>query len=66
MENLRANRDCLQIFRRHVIESNRLEEAELDAIDAEAIEMIDSAREAAKAAPFPDPSTLTDNVYVSY
>lgn len=65
-EDNRANRDCLKIFRAKVTEAGVLSDDELNAIDAEVMTLIDEAVDEAVAAPFPDSSELTTDVYVSY
>lgn len=65
-EALRRDKDCLKNFRAWVGEAALLEEAELDAIDAEALELIEEAVVEARAAPPPDPSETVTDVYVSY
>lgn len=66
LTDARENRDCLKIMRHKLVKGKKASDEELDAIDRESVELIDSCREAAKAAAFPDPSTLTQNTYVSY
>jgi TPP-dependent pyruvate/acetoin dehydrogenase alpha subunit len=65
-EDNRANRDCLKIFRAKVTEAKVLSNAELDAIDAEVMELIEQSVVEAKAAPLPGPEQLLADVYVSY
>jgi pyruvate dehydrogenase E1 component alpha subunit len=65
-EDNRKNRDCLKIFRAKVTEAGVLTDAELDAIDAEVMTLIEDAVAEAKAAPLPTPADLTTDVYVSY
>jgi pyruvate dehydrogenase E1 component alpha subunit len=62
----RANRDCLTRLRRLMSEGGLAEESELQAIDAEVEAQIEEAVLAARAAPLPDLSTLTTDVYLSY
>jgi pyruvate dehydrogenase E1 component alpha subunit len=66
LEDVRENRDCVKIMRDKLIKGRKARAAELDAIDREVIDLITACRETAKAAAFPDPATLTDNIYVSY
>jgi pyruvate dehydrogenase E1 component alpha subunit len=49
-----------------VTEAGVLTDAELDAIDAEALALIDEAVVGALAAPEPTPDDLLTDVYVSY
>jgi TPP-dependent pyruvate/acetoin dehydrogenase alpha subunit len=65
-DDLRANRNCLTKFRTAVTEAGVLDDAELDAIDAEALALIDEAVVGALAAPEPTPDDLLTDVYVSY
>jgi len=58
------NRDPLQGFEAHVVEAGLVDAAELRRIDLEVEEELASAVEAAEAAPFPDVSELTRDVYV--
>jgi TPP-dependent pyruvate/acetoin dehydrogenase alpha subunit len=64
--DVRENKDCIKIMREKLIKGKKASEKELDAIDEEVVALIDHCREVAKAAPYPDPSTLCDNIYVSY
>ncbi len=66
VRRLRAERDCLQHFRRRVGEVGLLETAELDAVDQEVAALIDQAVATARAAAPPDPGALLTDVYVSY
>src|SRR6202795_3594907 len=62
VKRLREERDCLQNFRRRVIEASLLDEAELDGVEREVAALIDSAVETARAAPVPDPAQLLTDV----
>ena len=62
----RQDRDCLKKFRARVAAERWLKPKQLDAIDAEAEELIERAVAEGLAAPFPDVSELTTDVYVSY
>ena len=66
VRRLRAERDCLQHFRRRVGEAGLLELSDLDAIEGEVAALIERAVEAARAAPPPPDSALLTDVYVSY
>ncbi len=66
VEQHRENRDCLKIFRANVTADGRLSDADLDAVDAEVLALIDTAVEQAQASPPPDISELTTDVYISY
>jgi pyruvate dehydrogenase E1 component alpha subunit len=58
--------DCLKNFRARVTQEGWLSGADLDAIDAAVLAQIDAAVAKAKAAPPPDESELTTDVYISY
>ena len=66
LDRLRAERDCIKIFRASVTGAKLLEDADLDAIDAEALAAIETAVEEARQAPRPQPENVLDNVYISY
>lgn len=66
LDRIRSERDCLKAFRTRVGEAGLLTVAELDAIDAEVAALIDTATAEAKAAPPPDPATVTTDVYAEY
>jgi pyruvate dehydrogenase E1 component alpha subunit len=64
IEKARAEQDCLQIFRAGV--QGKIDEAELDAIDAEVQEQVDEAVAAARAAAYPAVENVTTDVYINY
>ena len=66
VEKLRAERDCLKIFREKVTSDGSLSDAQLDEIDGEVGTLIEESVNEAKAAEFPDESELLTDVYVSY
>ncbi|MEE8544657.1 MAG: thiamine pyrophosphate-dependent dehydrogenase E1 component subunit alpha [Alphaproteobacteria bacterium] len=66
VEKLRAERDCLTLFRTRVGEAGLLQADQLDAIDGEVAELIDEAVAEAAAAPPPGPEDLLSDVYISY
>jgi pyruvate dehydrogenase E1 component alpha subunit len=66
VDRLKAERDCLNLFRQRVTEAGLLEAAQLDAIDREASQLIDQALAEAKAAPAPTEADLLTDVYASY
>ena len=66
VKKLRDQKDCLDLFRRRVSEAGLLEDAEFEAIDAEARELIERSVAKAKAAPYPKPEALLTDVYKSY
>ncbi len=63
---LRAERDCLKLFRRKVSEAGLLEGAALDVIEGEVATLIEGAVRRAKADAMPEPADLLTDVYVSY
>jgi TPP-dependent pyruvate/acetoin dehydrogenase alpha subunit len=65
-KELRQNHDCLKNFRARVTEAALLDGADMDAIDAEVLALIEEAVVEAKADPQPDPASLYADVYVSY
>jgi len=66
LDRLRATRDCLKIFRASVTGAKLLTDADLDAVDTDALAAIESAVEASRAAARPGEENLLENVYISY
>ncbi len=66
LERIRAERDCIKIFRARVLGASLLEENELDEIDRLALADIDAAVEASRRAPRSNPEDVLQDVYVSY
>ncbi len=66
MRNERKYLDPLNIFRARVLQGDILSEDALNKVDDEVAKLIDEAVAEARAAPMPDLSTLTTDVYVSY
>ena len=66
LDRLRAERDCLRIFRASVTGAGLLDDADLDAIDADALAAIENAVQASRAAPRPTAANVLENVYISY
>ena len=66
VEGLRERVDCLQLFRRRVLEAALLEREELDRVDDEVPGLIDEATAEAKGAPPPTEADLLTDVYVAY
>ena len=66
VEEIRANRDCLQQYARRVTGAGLVDEADLRRIDEEVAAVIDDAVDKAKAAEEPKPADLLTDVYVSY
>jgi pyruvate dehydrogenase E1 component alpha subunit len=63
---LRESMDCLKRFRARVDADRRVPAAELDAIDAEVLAVIDRAVAEARAAPAPVEADLYTDVYIHY
>lgn len=66
VDDIRANRDCLKIFRNRVLESGVLKAEELDAIDDEVMALIARSVVEARAAEEPGIADLVTDVYVRY
>ena len=66
VEDLRAHKDCLRIFRRRVTETSLLDNDQLDAVDSEVKTTIRRVLEQARTAPLPPPEELSRDVYASY
>ncbi len=64
-EEWKQRRDPLERFERRVVEAGLLAADELRTIDGEVAAELDAAVRAAEAAPFPDPSSVTADVYVT-
>lgn len=62
----RETMDCLKRFRARMETDRAVSAAELDAIDAEVLALIDRCVAEAKAAPLPAESELTTDVYIRY
>ena len=66
LDKLRAERDCLKIFRSKVISDFDLKEEELNLIDKEVSALIDDCTKSGISAPMPDVKELTSDVYLNY
>jgi pyruvate dehydrogenase E1 component alpha subunit len=66
LEDIRANKDCIKIFRNLVREAGVVSDAEFDKIDKAAVALIEEAVVEAKAAPLPKAGELLTDVYVAY
>jgi acetoin:2,6-dichlorophenolindophenol oxidoreductase subunit alpha len=66
LEQIRETADCLKVFRAKVTEAKLLEEAQLNAVDAEVDAEIEKSVETAAQAPWPTEKDLTTHVYVKY
>ncbi len=59
-------RDCIHGLRTHITDSGYATEAELNALDEQALASVAAATQFANDSPFPEPDELTTDVYVSY
>jgi len=66
LDRIRAERDCLKLFRQKVTEAGLLEGKDIDALDEEVMALIDRAVVEAKAAERPGPEHVVEDVYISY
>jgi TPP-dependent pyruvate/acetoin dehydrogenase alpha subunit len=66
LKRIRADRDCLKLFRTKVTEAKLLEISALDAVDGEVAALIDRAIAEAKAAARPSAYDVLEDVYISY
>ena len=66
LDRLRAERDCLKVFRTKVTEAKLLKGEDLDAVDADVASLIDDAVAQAKVASRPTPADVLADVYISY
>jgi pyruvate dehydrogenase E1 component alpha subunit len=66
LDRIREQRDCLKAFRASVTGAKLLTDADLDALDKEVLDAIDTAVEAARAAERPTPQDVLADVYISY
>jgi pyruvate dehydrogenase E1 component alpha subunit len=66
LDRLRAERDCLKVFRAGVTGAKLLSDVDLDAVDAEALAVIEDAVTASRGAARPSGENLLENVYISY
>lgn len=66
VESVRAERDCLALFRQRVIDDGLIAEAELDSIEAATRAFIEDCVVDAEAAPPPAAADLLTDVYGNY
>ena len=66
VKTLRETRDCIDNFTRRVVEAGEIEASELEAIDREVAELIESSVTATRAAVRPEAEELLTDVYVAY
>ena len=60
------SRDCIDMFRAHLLESGVAAEEDLQELDEKALAVVNAAVKFADESPFPDPEELFTDVYVSY
>jgi len=63
---IRETRDCLKKFRAGVTQAGLLTDADIDAVDTEALDAIEAAVIAARAADRPTAEDVLSDVYISY
>jgi pyruvate dehydrogenase E1 component alpha subunit len=66
VEEIRKEKDCLDLFAKRVTSAGLVEQEELDKIDEEVKALIDESVKEAKEAPDPSEDKLLTDVYVSY
>ena len=66
IDTLKADKDCLKLFRQRVTEAGLLEPDQLDAIDRETKQLIAQSLAQAKAARAPTEADLLTDVYATY
>ncbi|EED35084.1 acetoin:2,6-dichlorophenolindophenol oxidoreductase alpha subunit [Luminiphilus syltensis NOR5-1B] len=66
LDDLRANKDCLKIFRKRVTSEGLMTDDELDMLDAQAGDAIEQGVQRGLAAPQPAVEELYTDVHVSY
>ena len=66
VEQVRAEKDCLKLFRQRVVEAALLEGSQLDEIEREVKSLVEQALAEAKSAPPPSEADLLTDVYLSY
>ncbi len=65
-DRVRAEKDCLMLFRQRAVGDGRVSDAELDAVEKAVVAELDAAIEHAVAAESPTSADLLTDVYVSY
>lgn len=66
LDRIRETRDCLKNFRASVTSAKLLTDADLDALDADVLDVIEAAVVAARAADRPTAEDVLSDVYISY
>ncbi len=65
-EDYYKDRDCIKRMEEHLLDAGFATESDLKTIDERVLVAIGEATKFANDSPFPDPSELTTDVYVSY
>ncbi|MEG3124208.1 thiamine pyrophosphate-dependent dehydrogenase E1 component subunit alpha [Sphingomonas sp. GB1N7] len=66
LDRIRETRDAIKIFRQRTTEAGLLDHADLDAVDAEVLALIDEAVAEARLADRPTAEDVLTDVYISY
>jgi acetoin:2,6-dichlorophenolindophenol oxidoreductase subunit alpha len=66
LDRIRETRDCLKRFRESVTGAKLLSDADLDAVDADTLDLIEQSVTEARAAPRPTAEDVLTDVYISY
>ena len=66
LDRIRETRDAIKIFRKRTTEAGLLDHADIDAVDAEVMTLIDEAVAEARLADRPIPEDVLSDVYISY
>jgi acetoin:2,6-dichlorophenolindophenol oxidoreductase subunit alpha len=66
VDALLSGKDCLDLFRRRVVEAQLLDVPQLDEVDRGVDDLIDRSVASARAAPVPTEADLMTNVYARY
>ena len=66
LDGLRDKHDCLKKFRASMAQTGEVSAAELDALDAEVMALIERAVNEARVAPRPTPEQVARDVYIDY
>ncbi len=62
VQKMREERDCIEMVRKRLLETWKMPEEELKAVDAKVREIVNEAAEFAQHDPEPDPAELWTNV----
>ena len=65
-EQYYRDKDCIEQLKTHLLQTGVAKEEELQALDERATQAVSDAAKFANESPFPDPSKLHEDVYVSY